>query len=312
MNDLLHSLIFGIAQGSIYALIALSFVVIFRATGVLNFAQPALMILGAFATSVFAVDLGLNYFIALVLAMIVIALLSMGIERVAIRPMVGQSTFSAALITVGIFIALYVISTRLFDSKPRTVNDPWGISALCLGGNLKEEWGFVSCEGGLIIYWHSIGKIVLAAFVIAALFFWLARSKYGLAMRATSMDQETALAQGINVGGMFSTSWGISGAIVALAGGLFAANGSVIQSTDALFALVALPALVLGGLDSLKGAVIGGLTIGILMNLTKTYQTAIAPWLGLNFENVVPYIVMIIVLLIRPYGLFGTKEVQRV
>src|SRR5690606_17176400 len=150
----------------------------------------------------------------------------------------GQSTFSAALITVGIFVALYVISTRLFDSKPRTVNDPWGISSICVGGQVSEQMGFVSCEGGFIIYWHSIGKIVIATIVVAALFLWLAKSKYGLAMRATSMDQETALAQGINVGGMFSTSWAISGGIVALAGGLFAANGSVIQSTDALFALV--------------------------------------------------------------------------
>ena len=100
--------------------------------------------------------------------------------------------------------------------------------------------------------------------------------------------------------------------MAALAGALLAANGSVVQATDALFALVALPAIIIGGLDSLKGAVIGGLIVGVAMALTKTYQPQFAPWLGANFENVIPYLLMLVVLLIRPYGLFGTREVQRV
>ena len=133
-----------------------------------------------------------------------------------------------------------------------------------------------------------------------------------VSMRATSLDQETALAQGISVGRMFSISWAIGGGLAALAGVLLAANGSVVQATDALFALVALPAIILGGLDSLKGAVVGGLIVGLAMSLTKAYQPTIAPWLGANFDNVVPYLIMILVLLVRPYGIFGTKEVQRV
>lgn len=120
------------------------------------------------------------------------------------------------------------------------------------------------------------------------------------------------MAQGINVGRMFSLSWALGGALAALAGVMLASTGAVVQANDALFALVALPALILGGVDSFRGAVIGGLTIGVITTLTAAYQPIHAPWLGPNFENVVPYLVMIVVLLIRPYGLFGTREVQRV
>ncbi len=312
MNALLSSFVTGLGQGGVYALIAVSFVIIYRSTGVLNFAQPALMILGAFATSVLAVDLGLPFYLAVALAMLVLAAFSIGIERVAIRPMVGRPPFAAAIVTVGLFIVLLILAHRLFNSQQRTVNDPWQLNSWCLGGEqIETEWSVI-CEGGALIFHNSVARFLIAVAVIALLGWWLARSKLGLAMRATAFDQEVALAQGINVGRMFSVSWGISGALVALAGALFAANGAVVQATDATFALVALPAIIIGGLDSLKGAVIGGLVVGVSMSLTKAYQPLSAPWLGANFELVVPYLIMLVVLLIRPYGLFGTKEVQRV
>lgn len=312
MNTLLSALSTGLGQGAVYALIAVGFVIIYRATGVLNFAQPALLILGAFATSVFATDIGLPFFAAVLLGMAVIALLAAAIERVAIRPMVGRSSFSAALVTVGLFIALLVTAFRLFDSSPRTVGDPWQLQTLCVGGTTSESFGVASCDGGVLVYENAIWRFVIGMTVIGVLAVWLARSRLGLAMRATSLDQETALAQGISVGRMFSISWALGGALAALAGALLASNGSVVQATDAMFALVALPAIIIGGLDSLKGAVIGGLVVGVAMALTKTYQPSLAPWLGTNVENVVPYALMLIVLLVRPYGLFGTREVHRV
>src|SRR5690606_31736227 len=121
MTSLLSALATGLGQGAVYALIAVGFVIIYRATGVLNFAQPALLILGSFATSVFAIDAGLPFPVAVALAMLVIALLAAGIERVAIRPMVGRASFSAAIVTVGLFIALLVVAFRLFESNPRIV-----------------------------------------------------------------------------------------------------------------------------------------------------------------------------------------------
>ena len=140
----------------------------------------------------------------------------------------------------------------------------------------------------------------------------IARSRTGLAMRATAFDQETSLAQGINVGRMFGLSWGIAAAMAALAGALLTAGSSGVETTVALVALKALPVIILGGLDSIKGSVIAGLIIGVAESLTRTYQPIYAPWLGANFDVIVPYLIMIIVLMVRPYGLFGTKEVVRV
>ncbi len=294
----------GLGAGAVYALIAVGFVVIYRATGVLNFAQPGLLIIGTYVASVVAVDLGMPFALAAIVAMIAVALVAILAERVAIRPMVGRPVFSTALVTVGLFTILVVVASRLFDSASRTVGDPWRLDAWCL---VDDPAG---CR--LQLYHNAVGRFVVAMTVLAALAWWLGRSRLGIAMRATSMDQEAAMAQGIDVGRMFSLAWGIGGALAALAGVLLAANGSVVQSTDAVFALVALPALVLGGLDSLKGAVVGGLVIGLISALTSAYQPIHAPWLGPNFENVVPYLVMVLVLMVRPYGLYGTKEVRRV
>lgn len=307
MTTFLQALISGLGIGSVYAIIAVSFVVIFRATGVLNFAQPALFILGSFTASALAVDAGVPFFVAVPLAMIIVGLLSALVERIAIRPMVGRPVFSTAIVTIGIFIALLIFAFRLFDSRPRTVGDPWQLKSLCLGGSATEA----GCVGGVLVYENTIARIVIAFVVLAALVWWLSRSRLGLAMRATSFDQEIALAQGVNVGRVFSIAWAIGGGLAALGGVLLAANGGVVQATDALFSLVVLPAIIIGGIDSLRGAIIGGLVVGLVAALTSAYQPIYAPWLGPNFENVAPYLVMILVLLVRPYGIFGTREVQR-
>lgn len=311
MNTLITALVTGLGQGTVYALIAVSFVIIYRATGVLNFAQPALMILGTFVTSVFTSSAGLPFWVAVPLSMVTIAVLSMFIERVALRPMVGRDVYSAAIVTVGLFIILLVLAYRLYAANPRIVGDPWGLNTICIGGETGVE-GTLGCPGGILLYESSIARLLIGLIVMVALGVWLARSKLGLAMRATALDQETALAQGISVGRMFSISWGISGALVALAGSLLGANGGVVMASDALFALVALPAIIIGGLDSLRGAVLGGLIVGVAMALTKVFQPLVAPWLGNGFDNVVPYLIMLLVLIIRPFGMFGTREVLRV
>src|SRR5690606_34928255 len=117
---------------AVYALLAVSFVIIFRATGVLNFAQPGLLILGTFFCSVFAVDLGLPFWAAVILGMLVVGFIGAAVERVAIRPMIGRPVFAAALVTVGLFTILLIIAFRLFDSAARTINDPWQLNQLCL------------------------------------------------------------------------------------------------------------------------------------------------------------------------------------
>lgn len=298
MEILFATIVRGLGVGSTYALIAVGFVIIYRATDVVNFAQPALMILGAYFTALFVFNFGLPFWVAAVASMVAMALFSAITERVALRPMVGEPPFSAAMVTVGIFFALFILSFRLIGTNPISVGDPFGLSRVDLFGVSVGQ--------------VDLARVVVALAAIGAVGLFLQRSKAGLAMRATAFDQETALAQGINVGRMFGLSWALSGAMAALAGTLLGAGPGNITPLTAFVALKALPVIILGGLDSVKGSVIAGLAIGVIESATRTYQPAFAPWLGANFDVVVPYLIMVLVLMVRPYGLYGTPEVQRV
>jgi len=298
MEILLPSIVRGIGIGSTYALIAVGFVVIYRATQVVNFAQPALMILGAYFTSWFVVSLGLPFPVGVIAAMAVLAGIGALTERVAMRPLVGQPVFSAAMVTVGAFIVLTMVANRLIGPDILTVGDPWGLERVRIGS--------------LQVFQVDLAKAVISLSAIAAVGILLKRSRVGLAMRATSLDQETALAQGVNVGRMFSLAWALSAALAALAGMLIGTGAGGIEATTALVALKALPVIIVGGIDSIQGAVIAGIAIGIAESLTRSFQPAYAPWLGANFDVVVPYLILIVGLMVRPYGLYGTPEVQRV
>jgi branched-chain amino acid transport system permease protein len=298
MEDLIASLIRGLGLGGLYAILGVSFVIVYRATGVINFATPALMILGAFFTGSFGNAVGLPFWLSVLLGMAVMAIIGMIIERVALRPMVGRPAFSAATVTVGVFIILLIVAGRLIGSELLTVNDPFGLNTVDVFGAR--------------LFTIDIARLIIALVAIGIVGLFLTRSRTGLAMRATAFDQETSLAQGINVGRMFGLSWGIAAAMAALAGALLTAGSSGVETTVALVALKALPVIILGGLDSIKGSVIAGLIIGVAESLTRTYQPEYAPWLGANFDVIVPYLIMIIVLMVRPYGLYGTKEVVRV
>ncbi len=159
-------------------------------------------------------------------------------------------------------------------------------------------------------------RILFAGVVVAAFFALFQLTKLGVAMRATALDQEAALAQGISARTVFAVSWAIAGAVAALAGVMLtggpAGGGLGIQVGVGFIALLAFPAMILGGLDSPLGAVVGGIIIGVTQQLTAGYQPEHAPWLGVGFDSVMPYIVMVVILLVRPYGLFGSKEVHRV
>jgi branched-chain amino acid transport system permease protein len=298
MEILLPSIVRGLGIGSTYALLAVGFVVIYRATEVVNFAQPALMILGAYFTSWFVIGIGLPFPVGVIAAMIVMAGIGALTERVAMRPLVGQPVFSAAMVTVGVFIVLTMVANRLIGPDILTVGDPWGLERVDIGG--------------FRFFRIDLAKIVISLGAISIVGVVLKRSRIGLAMRATSLDQETALAQGVDVGRMFSLAWAISAALAALAGMLIGTGAGGIEATTALVALKALPVIILGGIDSIQGAVIAGLFIGVAESLTRSYQPEYAPWLGANFDVVVPYLILIVSLMVRPYGLYGTPEVQRV
>ncbi|MQA26821.1 MAG: branched-chain amino acid ABC transporter permease [Micromonosporaceae bacterium] len=295
MIELLRSVASGLGAGSAYALLALGFVIIYKATRVISFAQPAFMLAGAVLVS-YLVGL-VGFAGAVLLGVAGAALLGLGVERAVVRPMVGRPVFVVAIITLGIDIALRVVVNGFIGRDVRQIGDPWGLQRVEVLGVPVQQ--------------RHIATILTTAAVIAVLFLFFKYSRLGLAMRAASFDQETALAQGISVGAVFALSWAIAGGLAGVAG-VFVATGAGIDQQMWIVALKALPAIILGGLDSLGGAVVGGLTIGVVESLVSAYQSDFAPWLGQNFSVVSPYVVMLLILLVRPYGLFGTREVERV
>jgi branched-chain amino acid transport system permease protein len=303
VTDFLEALLRGLGTGSIYALLAVGFVIIFKATGVISFAQPALMMSGAVVTSYVAPAIGgvalagLGFFLSVSAAALITAAIALVIERLAIRPMVGRAAFVVAIITIGIDIAVRVVASGFIGLGARPIPNPWGLERVTLLGLSVQQRHIVS----------FLTMVVL----VAALFWFYRYTRYGLAMRAAAFDQEAALTQGISVGSVFALSWGLAGALAAVAGSLLAMSAGVDRQIW-IVALVALPAIILGGLDSLEGAVVGGLAVGIVESLVGSYQSGVAPWLGANFAVVSPYVLMLLVLLAKPYGLFGTPEVRRV
>jgi branched-chain amino acid transport system permease protein len=298
MEELLAAVIRGLGVGSVYALLATGFVIIYRATDVVNFAQPGLMIIGAYYSFVFVNNLGLPFYVGVVAAMLTTALVAAITERIALRPMVGEPPFAAAMVTVGVFIVLLMVAFRLIGSNVFSVATPWGLDRVRFAG--------------VEVFAGDLWRVLISLVAIAAVGVFLQRSRVGLAMRATALDQEVALAQGINVGRMFGLSWAISGGLAALAGMLIAGGGGSVETSTAFVALKALPVIILGGLDSIKGSVYAGLIIGVAEALTRAYQPEYAAFLGANFDVVVPYLIMVVALMVRPYGFFGTPEVQRV
>lgn len=302
----------GFALGALYALLALGFVLIFKATQVVNFAHGAIASVGAYFVATLAVERDipgrwtggpewLQWSLSVTLALGFAAVFGLILERVAIRPMIGEPLFSVAIITLGIDITLRSVLDD-FLGQGRPLNNPFGL----------DSWhiGRVNFPHTQII---STAVAFLAFFAIGAFF----RTRTGIAMRATAFDQEAAMAQGVRVGRIFATAWAI-GAVLATIAGIFAAiyprGSGNLEAGTALFALRAFPAVILGGLDSVKGAIVGGFVVGILEVLAAVYmgEQYIHVDLGTGFQTVVPYAIMLIGLLVRPYGLFGTPEVRRV
>ena len=288
----------GLALGAVYALVALGFVVIYRASEVFNFAQGELLTFGAFAMITFA-GMGLTWPLALIASMLVTGLLGALVERVFLRPLVGRPVFVTIILTIFIGFILRTLMMVGFGTDPVAMPTPWSTMG-------AVEFGDVS------LLYNSIGAIVAGLVALGIFFYIVRRTKLGVAMRATASDQEVALGLGIPVGRIFGTTWFISGALAAIGGiflGMFPRNVDVHLG---FIALRAFPAVIVGGLDSAGGAVIAGFGLGVLEVLTQSYVNPLLGSYGDNFHTVFPYLVMILVLIVRPYGLFGSEDVERV
>lgn len=318
----INAVVSGIALGAIYALLAMGFVIIFKATQVLNFAHGALAALGGYLTAYLATILRIpvkwlpeglwgravwGWLLAFALAVLATGFIGLFLERLFIEPMIGEPLFSVAIITLGIEIVVRTITEDYINVGTRSVGDPWQFTG----------YEFFIGDGRVFILYTQF--VTLAAALVGAAFLVLFfRSKTGIAMRATAFDQEAAMVQGIPVSRIFAVSW-IIGAGLAAVAGVFASvapraggvTGGIVGT--AFVAFRAFPAIIIGGLDSISGAAIGAMIVGMAEVMAGNYLTGPSfSFLGLGFQTIVPYLLMLAVLLVRPYGLFGTEEIRRV
>lgn len=304
-----QQIVTGALNGGVIALIALGIVLIFKASEVFNFAHGHMVMLGAFFTWWFAGGnesgnelFNLPFWAALTLALVLSGLLGLLIERLALRPMTGQPLLAIVLMTLGLAQLLEGVASILFGVQPKqnfpapfTQSDVFRIS-------------FPGAFNDTII----LKKTLVAAFIIsilaaALLIFLFQRTRTGLAMRATSENHEVARSVGIRVSGVFGLSWAAAG-IVATLGGVLLASLTGASLSLSTVALIAFPAILLGGLDSLPGAIAGGIIVGLVQALVQA-STLIQVR---NSAEIAPYILLLLVLVIRPEGLFGQKRIERV
>jgi branched-chain amino acid transport system permease protein len=212
--------------------------------------------------------------------------------------MVGQPPFAVIMITIGLLFVIEPLITAIWGFDNRPLDNPWNIRTVEVGG--------------LVLGVRDLWTIGITAAVVVAFFLFFRYTRMGLAMRATAFDPEAALAQGISARRVYATSWAIAAALAALAGITLAAGPGGLSPSISFIALAAFPAMILGGLDSPAGAVLGGVIIGLAEALTRGYQDQLFSWAGANVSLIVPYLLMIVILLLRPYGLLGTKDVRRI
>ena len=288
----LQLVISGVAQGCIYGLIALGFVLIYKATETVSFAQGDLMMLGAFAGLAGMTMLGFPFWLAVISAIGAMALLGLVTERLVIRPILGQPAFSIVMLTIGLGYVGRGLITMIpgIGTETHTLPVPYKDQAWTLGG--------------LVVSMEQTAVIVVTAVLCAALYALFKYSKLGLAMQASSQNQLAAYYMGIPVKRLNGLVWALAAAVAAIAG-LLLAPITFVHANMGFIGLKAFPAAVVGGFGSLPGAIVGGLVIGIVESLAGFY-------LPEGFKDIAAYIVVLIMLMVKPNGLFGEKLRKKV
>jgi branched-chain amino acid transport system permease protein len=297
MQFFFEVLIGGLLSGVMYSLVALGFVLIYKASGVFNFAQGTMVFFAAL-TFVGVQEQGLSFWMAVPVTLLVMVLLGLVIERGVLRPLVNQPQISLFMATIGLSFLLEGIAQIV-----------WGSSARGLDIGIQDEpiqW--ISDRLGLNVSKFDLSAAAIAAILVAVLAQFFSRTRIGRALRAVADDHQAALAVGIPLKQIWAIVWGVAGAVALVAGLLWGARNGV-QFALTFVALKALPVLMLGGLDSVPGAIVGGLIIGATEKLAEVY---LGPYVGGGIEGWFPYVLALVVLLFRPEGLFGEKIIRRV
>jgi branched-chain amino acid transport system permease protein len=296
MTTFLELLVTGISLGSVYALIALGFVIIYKSTEVVNFAHASLLLAGGY----FAVlsREHVNFWLALLIGIAGAAVLGMLLEFLVIRRYRGRDHSVLAIVTIGIDIVLITEFARRIGPDIFRFGDPWGNGMVQLGAIQVPQ--------------TRVAAFVTAALLITIFLVAFRYTTWGVAMRAAAESRETAALMGVRLGWVSASAWAVAGALAAVAAlflSVFPTTG--LSRETGLVALKAFPAAIIGGLDSTTGALAGGLIVGVTQAMATGYQSELS-FMGNGVGELAPYLVMVAVLLIRPAGLFGTRELSRV
>lgn len=292
LNQILQLLLAGVAQGCVYALVALGFVLIYKATETVNFAQGDLMMLGAFFALTASTVMGLPYWAVIVFAVAVMAAVGMLMERLVLRPVLGYPAFTVVMITIGIGYVLRGVVNMV---------PGWGTETYSLPTPFSEA---VLSVGGVVLALQQLAVIGMTALLCLALYLFFRFSRLGVAMQATSQNQLAAYYMGIPVRRVNMMIWGLSAGVAAFAGVLLAPV-TFVHSNMGFIGLKAFPAAVVGGFGSVPGSIVGGLIIGLVEALAGFY-------LPEGFKDVAAYVVVLIVLLVWPSGIFGETMRKKV
>ncbi len=291
-NTFIQLILSGISIGCIYGIVALGFVLIFKATEVINFAQGELMLLGAFISYSFITYVHLPYWGAFLLTIIVMGLIGLILERAVLRSLVGEPVFSIVMLTIGLGIFIRSVVGMI---------PSWGTDSYSFITPFSNKF---MRFGPYVISWEQLAIIGMTVLLIVTLFIFFRLTKVGIAMRATSQNQLAAVYMGISVTRVFSQTWTLAAAIGGIAGILLAPI-TFVHMNMGFIGLKAFPAAVLGGFGSIPGALVGGLIIGLIESLSGVY-------LPEGWKDVMAYIILIVILIIRPEGLFGIQEKKKV
>ena len=287
-------LINGIVVGSIYGLVALGFVLIYRASGALNMANGEFVIIGPYICLVLMTAYNIPFFIALLMTLVFSAILGLVVERLVVRPIQNAPVISVIMATIGLSSLLAGAVHMIWGHQTRVFPPIFPPTPVEFGGVIITP----------VYLWSFI--VVIALLILFLLFFKF--SKMGIAMRAVADDRTAASSMGISVKYVYAATWTIA-AVVAAIGGVLLGNINGLSPTMSAIGLTVLPVVILGGLDSVLGAIIGGFIIGILQNLAGGY---LDPLVGGGLKDVVPFIVVLLILMVKPHGLFGSRGIERV
>ena len=298
-TDFLQQVVSGLASGGVYALLALALVIIHRSTGVINFAQGEMATLSAYICWTLLVNHGWWYGPAFAATLVLSFVGGLGIHRLVIRPVERGSVLRIVIVTIGLLVAINGFVVWKWGGEPQQLRSPFGVGTFDVGG--------------VVIAAHDLGTIAVALGIVVLLWLLFQYTKVGLALRAVAVNPEEARLVGIRVSWMLALGWGLAATLGAVAGMLTAPSVGLDPNMMAAVLIYAFAAAVLGGIDSPIGAVVGGLSIGVLLNLLSYLsQYGVFDWFTEELRLPMALLVILVVLLVRPQGIFGKPQVKRV